>query len=141
MTDFKKEKILCVDDSKTFRALLHFAFADYPNVQIVGDSKKALEQAAREALRNAPFEAFVLDIEMGPPDGFETARRLRKMPAYQNTPIVFLTATADESLLHQAMKLGNGVILKIRRTADQILTSVTNMLSIAQKRGSPKNGE
>jgi signal transduction histidine kinase/DNA-binding response OmpR family regulator len=62
-------------------------------------------QALRQVLER-PFAVILLDVNMPDMDGFETARLLRKHRRSSATPIVFLTAFADEVLTAEAYASG-----------------------------------
>ena len=53
------------------------------------------EEALRLALKN-DFAVILLDVRMPGIDGFETARLIRNRERSSLTPIIFLTAAADE---------------------------------------------
>ena len=53
------------------------------------------EEALRLALKN-DFAVILLDVRMPGIDGFETARLIRSRERSRLTPIIFLTAAADE---------------------------------------------
>ena len=53
------------------------------------------EEALRLALKN-DFAVILLDVRMPGIDGFETARLIRARERSKSTPIIFLTAAADE---------------------------------------------
>ena len=53
------------------------------------------EEALRLALKN-DFAVILLDVRMPGIDGFETARLIRSRERSKLTPIIFLTAAADE---------------------------------------------
>jgi signal transduction histidine kinase len=53
------------------------------------------EEALRHALKN-DFAVILLDVRMPGIDGFETARLIRSRERSRLTPIIFLTAAADE---------------------------------------------
>jgi two-component system OmpR family response regulator len=82
-------KILVVDDDPRLRELLAIALqrAGF-TVIAASDGQQALTHAAREAP-----DLVVLDVGLPELDGFEVCRRLR---ARADTPILFLTARADE---------------------------------------------
>lgn len=123
-------RVLCVDDSPTFRAVLHFAFAKYPDVEIVKITESPMEtvsEAVHSAHEGKPYEAILLDIQMGPPDGVKVARILRKNSAYKTAPIFFLTATTKVETLREAGELGI-VIQKERRSANDLVDEIADHL-------------
>jgi len=87
-----KVRILLVDDEPrnlyALRALL-----EAPDREVV--LARSGEQALLHALEH-DFAVVLLDVRMAGMDGFETARRLRERERSRLTPIIFLTAAADE---------------------------------------------
>src|SRR5260370_41646631 len=69
-----------------------------------------LAQSGREALRmllERDFAVILLDVKMPVLDGFETAKLIRERKRSAQTPIIFLTAVAEERVqLFQAYSLG-----------------------------------
>jgi len=67
-------------------------------------------QSGREALRmllERDFAVILLDVKMPVLDGFETAKLIRERKRSAQTPIIFLTAVAEERVqLFQAYSLG-----------------------------------
>jgi signal transduction histidine kinase len=103
VTDFKPEaasaeagatqaKILLVDDEpKSLYALQQLLSQLGQNLMIAQSGEEAL----RLALKN-DFAVILLDVRMPGIDGFETARLIRSRERSKLTPIIFLTAAADE---------------------------------------------
>jgi CheY-like chemotaxis protein len=46
-------------------------------------------------LKERRFDLVLLDIEMPGMDGFELCRRLRTLPSYQKTPVIYVTSHSD----------------------------------------------
>ena len=46
-------------------------------------------------LKESRFDLVLLDIEMPGMDGFELCRRLRTLPGYQKTPVIYVTSHSD----------------------------------------------
>ena len=65
--------------------------------------------SGREALRRLLHEDFaviLLDVSMPDMDGFETAALIRQRKRSEHTPILFITAQADETHARQGYSLG-----------------------------------
>jgi signal transduction histidine kinase len=87
-----KAKILLVDDEpKSLFALQELLSTLGQNLMVAQSGEEAL----RLALRN-DFAVILLDVRMPGIDGFETARLIRSRDRSKSTPIIFLTAAADE---------------------------------------------
>ena len=85
-------KILVVDDEpKSLYALQQLLSQLEQNLLIAQSGEEAL----RLALKN-DFAVILLDVRMPGIDGFETARLVRSRDRSKSTPIIFLTAAADE---------------------------------------------
>ena len=85
-------KILLVDDEpKSLYALQQLLSTLGQNLMIAQSGEEAL----RLALKN-DFAVVLLDVRMPGIDGFETAKLIRSRERSKLTPIIFLTAAADE---------------------------------------------
>lgn len=60
-------------------------------------SARALESplAALELLARQRFDLILLDVEMPELSGFELCRKIRDLPGYDQTPIIYVTSHAD----------------------------------------------
>ena len=68
---------------------------------------------ALEWLREKPHDLVLLDIEMPGMDGFDLCKRLRQLPGYQNTPVIYVTGHTDfESRTRSALSGGDDLIAK-----------------------------
>jgi len=63
------------------------------------------EQALQRA-RDQRIDAVLLDVRMGDMNGIEVCRALRAMPAYRNTPVIFVTAIDQREVLQWALEAG-----------------------------------
>src|SRR3954466_16360402 len=91
-TPAPQAKILLVDDEpKSLFALQELLSTLGQNLMIAQSGEEAL----RLALKNN-FAVILLDVRMPGIDGFETARLIRGRERSRLTPIIFLTAAADE---------------------------------------------
>jgi CheY-like chemotaxis protein len=91
MTTLQSQTILIVDDNSTnlevlSETLTRFGF----QVSVAMDGESAIEQ-----IKYHPPTLILLDVMMPGIDGFETCQRLKRDPASQNIPIIFMTALSD----------------------------------------------
>src|SRR5438128_621435 len=104
-------KILLVDDHEQNLVALS-AVLDEPGVTV------RCAQSGKQALRYVLAETFavmLIDVNMPEMDGFELAEMIRQREASAGTPIIFVTAHADDTRLFRAYAL---------RAVDYILTPV-----------------
>ncbi|MGC1293643.1 MAG: diguanylate cyclase, partial [Alloacidobacterium sp.] len=104
-------KVLLVDDKEQNLVALG-AVLDQPGVTVV------CAQSGKQALRfvlHQTFAVILLDVNMPGMDGFETAELIRQREASADTPIIFLTAHADDAHMFKGYSL---------RAVDYILTPV-----------------
>jgi signal transduction histidine kinase len=87
-----KAKILVVDDEpKSLFALQELLSALDQNLMVAQSGEEALKLALKH-----DFAVILLDVRMPGLDGFETAKLIRGRERSKQTPIIFLTAQADE---------------------------------------------
>jgi len=93
-TDSDKTNILVVDDLPEKCLVYEAILADLgENVICVRSGPEALRQ-----ILQTEFAVIVLDVNMPGMDGFETAELIRRRKKSAHTPIIFVTAYADELL-------------------------------------------
>ena len=87
-----RAKILVVDDEpKSLYALQELLSSLGQNLMIAQSGEEALKLALKH-----DFAVILLDVRMPGIDGFETAKMIRGRERSKQTPIIFLTAQADE---------------------------------------------
>ena len=85
------KKILLVDDEPDIVEFLKYNLElENFNVLIGNSGKEALKQLSQNP------DLIILDIMMPGMDGFEVFEKIRNEKAYQNIPVIFLTAKAGE---------------------------------------------
>jgi signal transduction histidine kinase len=87
-----KTNVLLVDDEPKNLFALRELLGDLDQNLISAPSG---EEALRQVLKN-DFAVILLDVRMPGLDGFDTARMIRERERSRHTPIVFLTAAAEE---------------------------------------------
>ena len=70
-------------------------------------------QAALEMARTAHYDAFLLDINLPGTDGFEVCKKLRLLPQYKKTPVIFVTSSTElEKRAQAVLSGGNDLVAK-----------------------------
>ncbi|HZF02339.1 MAG TPA: response regulator [Methylomirabilota bacterium] len=101
--------IIVVDDEPISRRAIVYALekAHLPSVN-AEDPASALKM-----LEEKNFDLIFLDVDMPGMTGYELCAKLRNMPQYKKTPVVFVTALSDfDSRTNSMMAGGNDFIAK-----------------------------
>jgi signal transduction histidine kinase len=102
MTILQSQTILIVDDNSTNLEVLSETLTRSGfQVSVAIDGESAIEQ-----VKYHPPALVLLDIMMPGIDGFETCRRLKRDPASQNIPVIFMTALSDTENKVRGFSLG-----------------------------------
>jgi CheY-like chemotaxis protein len=101
--------VLVVDDEAIARRAISYALSKAKMKAVtVADPLQALQ-----LLPQRRFDLIFLDVTMPVMDGFELCSRLRTLPAYKKTPVVFVTSLTDlETRANSTMSGGNDIIAK-----------------------------
>ena len=92
VSDVPRYRVLLVDDDPVIVRLLEVNFRlDGFDVVTASGGEEALEKASAD-----PPDIVVLDVMMPGLDGWEVCSRLRRKPNLAETPIVFLSARAQD---------------------------------------------
>jgi CheY-like chemotaxis protein len=106
---FSPSRILVVDDEAISRRAITHALekAKLKSVEIA-DSNAAFARLSEEH-----FDLIFLDVNMPGMDGFELCTKLRALPAYKKTPVVFVTSLNDlENRVSSSVSGGTDFIAK-----------------------------
>lgn len=101
-------RIVIADDHPLVRRGLLEVIEEEPDLQVAAEAGDGL--AALELIERLRPAIAILDLHMPKMDGFEVAEEVRKRNL--GIEIIFLTMHDEVSLLHRAMELGKGYILK-----------------------------
>ena len=119
--------ILSVDDSASIRQMVKLTLsgAGYDVIQ-ANDGAEGLEKA-----KGAKVDMVMTDLNMPVMNGLALIKELRKLPAYQGIPILFLTTESDAALKSEAKAAGaTGWITKPFQQ-DQLISVVKKVLGEA----------
>ncbi|MGF1492294.1 MAG: EAL domain-containing protein [Microcoleaceae cyanobacterium] len=119
------QKILVIEDEPVVRTNLEaiLQLSDYEVVS-AEDGQQGLELAQK----HMP-DLIICDIMMPVLDGHLVLNAIRKMPATEDIPFIFLTAKADRSDVRQGMDLGADDYLIKPFTPEEVLAAVEARLN------------
>jgi DNA-binding response OmpR family regulator len=101
--------VLVVDDEAISRRAVVYAL-DKAGLKSTAADNPAV---ALELLSREQFELVILDVDMPIMNGFELCTRLRALPGYHDTPVVFVTSFSDfNSRTSSTISGGNDFIAK-----------------------------
>ncbi len=103
-------RIMCVDDNLDILTITKFM------LEAMGGFSVMTRESAQEALEKVDTfdpDLFVLDVMMPEIDGPTLFQKLRDLPKWESTPIMFMTAKCQAHEVAKLMELGSiGVIPK-----------------------------
>lgn len=102
-------RVLVVDDELLSRRAITFAL-DRAKLKSISAEDPVV---ALKMLSETSFDLIFLDVDMPGMTGFELCTRIRSLPRYKKTPVVFVTSlTGFESRANSTMSGGNDFIAK-----------------------------
>jgi len=102
-------RVLVVDDELLSRRAITFAL-DRAKLKSISAEDPVI---ALKMLAEGSFDLIFLDVDMPGMTGFELCTRIRSLPRYKKTPVVFVTSlTGFESRANSTMSGGNDFIAK-----------------------------
>lgn len=121
--------ILIVDDVPEKILEIELALAELgQNIIKAGSGRDALR-----ALLKDDCAVILLDVNMEDMDGFETAALIRERKRSEHTPIIFITAFNDESLMAKGYSLGAVDFISTPIEPDVLRTKVGVFVDLYQK--------
>lgn len=128
-----RERILIVEDNPQNMRLIEMALrAKNYTLLKATNGKEALEVAKKEHP-----DIIIMDIQLPKMSGLEVTRRLRKIPAFSQTPIIAITAYAMKGDREKALNAGcNAYLSKPINTRE--LPEVIAQMLLKQKEESKK---
>ncbi len=122
-------RILVVDDEPTLVRLMEFILAKQGHTMLVANNgEEALEKA-----RGERPDLILLDIMMPRIDGYDVARTIRSDPEIRETPIIMLSAKAQDKDIEKGMEVGVNEYITKPFAPDYLVQVVNDYLSRVNK--------
>jgi DNA-binding NarL/FixJ family response regulator len=114
-------KVLVADDHPVVRDGLRALFAEYPNIDVIGEADTGRE-AIKAAVIDKP-DVIIMDLAMPDTDGFTATAEINRVAP--EVAVLVLTMSDDDITMTKAMRAGaRGYLLK-GATKEEILRAVT----------------
>lgn len=99
------KRIMVVDDDKITIQMCEYILKQQGYEVISALSGKRCLEYLRDE-KNPPVDCIVLDIEMPMLNGFNTLSSIRQSEKLMKLPVMFLTASASQDTVKEAIRLG-----------------------------------
>ena len=124
MEDKTQTKVLLVDDEPNILVALEFLLKN-EGYQV----RKSLNGVeALKAMEQYIPDILVLDVMMPGMDGFEVAQKVRALPQYNNTRIIFLTAKGTQADRFKGYSNGAEVYLTKPFDNDEFISTINEVV-------------
>lgn len=100
-----KKRIMVVDDDKITLKMCKFILEKQDLEVVTAESGKRCLEFLREP-SNPRIDCILLDIEMPLLNGFNTLSSIRQSEKLKDIPVMFLTASATQETVREAIRLG-----------------------------------
>jgi signal transduction histidine kinase len=128
LTSTKKDSllphVLLVDDEPDMRRFLGSQLEEYYSISEASSGAEALE-----LVKSNHFSLILLDFMMPEMDGIEVMRRLRQNSETRATPVIMLTARADEDFKLKALEAGATDFLTKPFSSTELSVRAHNIIS------------
>jgi len=123
-----RTRIIALDDDPSIVAALGTLLTP-DGVEVVGVEDP---ESLWEALRGAPPDLIVLDVDMPTLSGFDVCRVLRADPRFQELPVLFLSARTDGESLRRMFEAGADDYVAKPIVASELLGRIRNRMRRAR---------
>jgi CheY-like chemotaxis protein len=118
--------ILVTDDHGHILKLVEFSLEEM-NCWI--ETARTGEEAISKA-EKMQIDLLVIDVKLPGIDGFETVRRIKNAPNYQNLPVIILTGQGHSDIQTQAAGLGVTAFFTKPFSPNELATTARKLLSL-----------
>ena len=123
-----KTEILVVEDNLDTQELILLILQDKYKVTLTSSSAEALEVAGKQT-----FDIILMDLNLGGKEtGFELLRELRKMPFYDQVPVLAVSALPIGVIRKQLIQVGFSGYIAKPFTRARIMDAINGILTSAE---------
>lgn len=123
-----KKQILAVDDSEDMRFLLEQMLEEEGyQVRLAEDGSTALNQAEQYHP-----DLILMDMSLPGMSGWEAVVQLRRLAAFQHTPIIAVTAHVSAAATERALAIGCNAHLGKPFDVAQVLDTIAALLNVQE---------
>lgn len=133
----KGRRVLVAEDNLMNQKLLSKVLDKlHLSYQITEDGKKCLEMAEKES-----FDLILMDVQMPILDGYETSKRIRKLPnSNKNIPIIGLTASALVNEKNKVLQAGMNSYLPKPYSPEELIECMAKYMNESKLNQTKKVG-
>ena len=126
MTAANPIRVLVADDHPLLREGIAAVLAGQADIDLVGEASDGRE--ALECFRQLRPDVTLMDLQMPDINGLEASAAIRKLPGYQETPILALTANYSDQTKEQCLAAGMQAFLSKPVDAHELWSAVSRYL-------------
>jgi len=130
----ERRKIIIVDDNRANLDMGRNMLKPFYEVYPAPSADKFFE-----ILDNVLPDLVLLDIEMPEMNGYETIKKMKADPRFEDIPVIFLTAKNDESSELEGFELGAADYVSKPFSAPLLLKRIANQLLIVKQKKALKD--
>lgn len=125
----RKKNVLIVDDEPLSVKILCYQLANDYSIMMANSGREALE-----IISHTMPDIILLDLVMPEMNGYEVYKEIRLLPAFDGTPVLFITALADAECEAMGLEMGASDYIHKPFNADLVRLRVKNHLDFSQMR-------
>jgi len=124
----RKKRIMVVDDEPITIKMCDYILKKHDYFVVSAMSGRQCLDYLRNP-DNPPVDLILLDIEMPILNGYNTLSSIRQSESLKHIPVMFLTASATQETVKEAIRLGVDSYLKKPFLPNELIEKVTSLLN------------
>ena len=121
------KKILIAEDEPDIRELVFFSLTELGGFEVVKAKNGA--EAVELAQQESP-DLILMDVRMPRMTGYEACAALKKLDAFKDVPVIFLSAKGQEQEVQTGLEVGAEDYILKPFTPDVLVEKVRNILKL-----------